>query len=68
VAHTYNPSYPRGRDQEDLGSNPTGANNSRDPILKKPYTKKSGKVTQSVDPEFKLQYYEKKMPVSNKNM
>jgi hypothetical protein len=39
VAHTYNPSYSEGRDQEDPGSKPARANNFRDPILKKPITK-----------------------------
>jgi hypothetical protein len=34
-----NPSYSGGRDQEDHGSKPAWANNSRDPILKKPFTK-----------------------------
>jgi hypothetical protein len=35
VAHTYNPSYSGGRDQETLGSKPDQENSSRDPILKK---------------------------------
>jgi hypothetical protein len=40
VAHTCNFSYAEGRDQEDHGSKPTQANSSRDPISKKPFTKK----------------------------
>jgi hypothetical protein len=40
VVHTYNPSYSGGRDQEDPGLNPTGANSSTRPYLKKPFTKK----------------------------
>jgi hypothetical protein len=40
VAHTCNPSYSGGRDQEDPGSKPTGANSSRDPILKKKASQK----------------------------
>jgi hypothetical protein len=40
VAHAYNPSYSGGRDQKDLGSKPAQANSLRDPILKKPLTKK----------------------------
>jgi hypothetical protein len=40
VAHTFNPSYSGGRDQEDLGSRPVQANSSRDPISNKPITKK----------------------------
>jgi hypothetical protein len=32
--------YSGGRDQEDLGSKPAQANNFRDPISKKPFTKK----------------------------
>jgi hypothetical protein len=35
VAHTCNPSYSGGRDQEDLGSKPTKANSSRDSVSKK---------------------------------
>jgi hypothetical protein len=40
VAHSCNPSYLGGRDQEDRGSKPVGANSSRDPIFKKPIKKK----------------------------
>jgi hypothetical protein len=40
VAHACNPSYLGGRDQEDPGSKPVQANNLRDPISKKPITKK----------------------------
>jgi hypothetical protein len=40
VTHACNPSYSRGRDQEDVGSKPAWTNNSQDPILKKPITKK----------------------------
>jgi hypothetical protein len=40
VAHTCNPSYSGGRDQEDHGSKPAWANSSQDPILKNPITKK----------------------------
>jgi hypothetical protein len=39
VAHTYNPSYLGGRDQEDRSLKPAGANSSGDPILKKAFTK-----------------------------
>jgi hypothetical protein len=42
VTHTCNPSYSGGRDQEDQGSKSTQANSSRDPISKKPITKKTG--------------------------
>jgi hypothetical protein len=40
VAHACNPSYSGGRDQEGHGSKPAWANISRDPISKKPFTKK----------------------------
>jgi hypothetical protein len=40
VAHTCNPSHSGGRDQEDHSLKPTWAISSRDPILKKPFTKK----------------------------
>jgi hypothetical protein len=39
VAHTYNPSYLEGRDQEDHSLKPAQANNLRDPISKIPSTK-----------------------------
>jgi hypothetical protein len=42
VAHTCNPSYSGGRDQEDHGLKPVGANSSQDPSLKNPITKKLG--------------------------
>jgi hypothetical protein len=60
VAHAYNPSYSEGRDQEDWGSKPTQANSSRGPILKKPFTKRAGGVTQGVGPKLKPQYLQKK--------
>jgi hypothetical protein len=56
VAHVYNPSYSGGRDQEDHGSKPAWANSSRDPILKKPNTKKGWRSGSSVGPKFKPQY------------
>jgi hypothetical protein len=57
MAHTCNPSY-SGRDQEDQGSKPAQANNSRDFILKKTITRKrAGGVAQGVGPEFKPQYH-----------
>jgi hypothetical protein len=40
VAHTCNPSYSGGRDQEDRGSKPAQINSSRDPISKKPFKQK----------------------------
>jgi hypothetical protein len=40
VAHACNPSYSGGRDQEDHVLKPAWANNSQDPISKKPITKK----------------------------
>jgi hypothetical protein len=40
VAHASNPCYSGGRDQEDCSSKPAQANSSKDPILKKPITKK----------------------------
>jgi hypothetical protein len=35
-------------------------NSSRDPISKRPFTKRTGGVAQGVGPEFKLQYCKKK--------
>jgi hypothetical protein len=39
VAHTCNPSYSGGRDQEDHGLNPALGNSSGDPISKNPSQK-----------------------------
>jgi hypothetical protein len=45
VAHACNPSYSRGRDQEDHSSKPVQADSLRDPISKKnPSQKRSGGV------------------------
>jgi hypothetical protein len=43
-AHTCNPSYTGGSNQEDRGSKPAQANSSKDPILKIPNTKRAGRV------------------------
>jgi hypothetical protein len=40
VAHTYNPSYSGGRDQEDFSSKPAQANSSASPYLEKSHHKK----------------------------
>jgi hypothetical protein len=57
VAPSYNPRYSGGRDQEDYGSQPVQANNSRDPISKKLKKKKRvDGVAQSVGPDFKPQH------------
>jgi hypothetical protein len=58
VAHTCNPSYSRGTDQDDRGSKPAQANRSRDPISKKKknFTKQkqwAGGVAQGVGSAFK---------------
>jgi hypothetical protein len=39
VAHSCNPSYSRGRDQEDRYSKPVQANSSARPYLEKPFSK-----------------------------
>jgi hypothetical protein len=39
VAHSYNPSYSGGRDQEDCSLKPAWANSSARPYLKKPFSK-----------------------------
>jgi hypothetical protein len=66
VAHTCDPSYLGGRDQEDCCLKPAQTNSSRDPILKKPITtppntqrKQADGVPQHVGPEFKSQYHNK---------
>jgi hypothetical protein len=57
VAHTCNPRYSGGRDQEDHGLKPAQANSSRDPILKNPSQKKN---RASEGSEFKPQYCKRK--------
>jgi hypothetical protein len=49
VAHTCNPSYSGGRDQEDHGSKPAQAYSLRDPNLKIHNTKRAGGVAQVVE-------------------
>jgi hypothetical protein len=55
VAHTCNPSYLGGRDQEDQGLRPARANSSLRPYRGKPFTKKKiglVGVAQGEGPEF----------------
>jgi hypothetical protein len=57
VAHSFNPSYSGGRDQEDCSSKPVQANSSRDPILKNPTTKNwASGMAHGEGLEFKPQY------------
>jgi hypothetical protein len=60
VAHTYNPSYSGGRDQEGQGLKPAQTNSWQDPISKIPITKMAGGAAQGEEPEFKSQYHKKK--------
>jgi hypothetical protein len=61
VAHTCNPSYSGGRDQQDRGSKPAQSNSSTRPYHKKnPSQKRAGRVAQGVGLEFKAQYCKKK--------
>jgi hypothetical protein len=61
VAHACNPSYSRGRDQEDGSSKSAQANSSqKNPISKNPSQKRAGRVAEYVGPEFKPQYHKKK--------
>jgi hypothetical protein len=53
VALACNPVYSGGRDQEDHGLNPVWSNSPRDPISKKPITKRASRVAQGVNTEFK---------------
>jgi hypothetical protein len=57
VAHSCNPSYSGGRDQETHGSKPDQANGSPDPILKKLHKKGLMEWLKAKDPEFKPQYH-----------
>jgi hypothetical protein len=52
LAHTCNPRYSGGRDQEAYNSKPVQANSLQDPILKITYHKRrAGGMAQGVDPE-----------------
>jgi hypothetical protein len=53
VAHTYNPHYSEGRDEEDHGLKPAQANTSQNPVLKNLSQNKTGRVAQGEGPEFK---------------
>jgi hypothetical protein len=60
VAHSCNPSYSGGRDQEDRSLKSAQANSWRDPISKNTITKNwAGGVDQDEGPEFKPQYQKK---------
>jgi hypothetical protein len=58
VTHACNPSYSRGRDQEDHSSKTAQANSLC--ILKYPTQNSTDGVAQGVDPEFKPRYCKKK--------
>jgi hypothetical protein len=60
VAHSCNPSYSGGRDQEDYGLELTWANILSDAVLKNPITKRAGGVAQGEGPEFKTQCCKKR--------
>jgi hypothetical protein len=64
VTHACNPSYPGGKDQQDCGSKPAGANSLWDPI---PSQKRAGRVAQDEGPEFKPQYRNKTPFISTYN-
>jgi hypothetical protein len=54
VSHAYNPSYSRGRDQEDHGLKPAWANSFARPYRKKnPHKNSAGGMAQGEGPEFK---------------
>jgi hypothetical protein len=60
VAHTHNPSYSGGRDQEDCSLKPAQVNSSQAPSQKTSHRKRAGGVAQGVGPEFKPQYCKKR--------
>jgi hypothetical protein len=60
VAHSCNPSYSGGRDQEDCSLKPAWTNSLQEPILKNPSQKRTGRMAQCVGPEFKPQLWKKK--------
>jgi hypothetical protein len=61
MAHTCNPSYSGGRDQEESGSKPALANSSeRPPSQKNLHKKRASGVAQGIGPEFELQHHTQK--------
>jgi hypothetical protein len=61
VAHTYNPSYSGGRDQEDRSLKPAQAYSSVRAYLKKSLSYKwAGGVAEGEGPEFNPKYHKKK--------
>jgi hypothetical protein len=69
MAHTCNPSYSEGRDQEDHISKPAWVNSSWDPIWKKnPSQERAGTVAQGEGPEFKPLHLKKKKSVEIRPM
>jgi hypothetical protein len=69
VAHTCNPIYSGGRDQEDHSLKPANSGQIVCKILsqKNPSRKRAGGVAQGVGPEFKLQYSKKKKKKKKKS-
>jgi hypothetical protein len=64
-----NPSYSGGKHQEDLNLKSAGQIALRDPILKKPITKKrAGGVAQGEGPELKPQYRVRNVDFSGKSV
>jgi hypothetical protein len=49
VAHTYNPNYSGGKDQEDGGSKPAWTYSCQDTVSKIPNTKRADRVAQVVE-------------------
>jgi hypothetical protein len=68
VAHTYNPSYSGGRDQEDCGLKPAGQI-VHETLFKKTHHKhRTGGVVQGEGPEFKLQNCKKKKKIKGESL
>jgi hypothetical protein len=67
VAHTCNPSYSGGRNQEDCGSKPAQQIVHEILSLKTLHKNRTGGVTQGEDPEFKPQLKKKKELFSCRN-
>jgi hypothetical protein len=61
MAHTCNPSYSGGRDQEDRSSKPTQASILQDPISKNPSENQGWWSGSGEGPEFKPQHQKKKL-------
>jgi hypothetical protein len=68
VAHTCNPNYSGGRDQEDQEEASPGKQFERPYLEKAPSQKRAGRMVQDISSEFKPQYRQKNKDAVNNQM